>query len=339
MRWETLDIVNDAGEKVRAIAPVIISASRSTDIPAFYADWFFHRLKAGHSAWINPFNNKKTYISYQNTRLVVFWSKNPRPLLNYIDQLEELRINSYVQFTLNDYLEEHLEEGVPPLDQRIDTFIGLSERLGKGKVIWRFDPLLLTDDLTVNGLLRRIESIADRIYPYNEHLVISFIDIADYKRVAANLARVKKGVREFTAPEMLDFASGLRDLNRKWGFTIGTCAEKIDLASYGIHHNKCIDEQLIIQHFSHDRKLMDFLGVQIRMPDMFCSECPATRGKNLKDKGQREFCGCILSKDIGQYNTCPHLCDYCYANSSKALALKNFRCHLEHPFSETITGL
>lgn len=339
MRWESIDIINDFGTKVKAVAPVIISASRSTDIPAFYADWFFNRLAIGHSAWINPFNGVKSYVSYRNARLIVFWSKNPEPLLSRIDQLTDRNINSYIQFTLNDYEPEKLESGVSSLDHRIETFIKLSEKLGKGKVVWRFDPMLLTNTLSVDELLKRVEYIGNQIYPFNEHFVFSFIDIGIYKKVALNLVKADSGVREFSFSEKLDFANGLRDLNRKWGFSIGTCAEQIDLDSFDIHHNKCIDERLIIKYFSHDKKLMDFLGVKYQMPDIFGNSLQTLINNPIKDKGQREFCGCIVSKDIGQYDTCPHLCEYCYANSSKERAQRNYRCHLANPFSETITGL
>lgn len=104
------EIVLENGDKVLAQTPIIISASRSTDIPAFYCDWFFHRLDVGYSAWKNPFNGVKSYVSYQETRLIVFWSKNPRPLLNYLDKLKEKNINCYIQFTLNDYVKEGLEK-------------------------------------------------------------------------------------------------------------------------------------------------------------------------------------------------------------------------------------
>ena len=109
------------------VEPDIISASRSTDIPAFYADWFFHRLETGYSVWNNPFNGKKSYISYRNTRFIVFWSKNPKPLLPYLPILKERGIGCYIQFTLNDYEEDGLETGVPPLTERIETFRTLSD--------------------------------------------------------------------------------------------------------------------------------------------------------------------------------------------------------------------
>lgn len=132
-QWQKIKIQRENGEMVDAQAPLIISASRSTDIPAFYADWFFHRLEKGYSAWINPFNGVKSYVSYQNARFFVFWSKNPKPLIDHLNELTKL--NCYIQFTLNDYVSEGLEKAVPPLDERIQTFKRLVEELGKGRVI------------------------------------------------------------------------------------------------------------------------------------------------------------------------------------------------------------
>ena len=159
--WEKSEIILDDGLKVPAQAPVIVSASRSTDIPAFYADWFLHRLKKGYSAWTNPFNGVKSYVSYANMRFVVFWSKNPRPLIEsgILDYLAERNIGCYVQYSLNDYEAEGLEKGVKPLDYRIETFRMLVERLGKGAVVWRFDPLILTDTVDIDLLLEKIKRI------------------------------------------------------------------------------------------------------------------------------------------------------------------------------------
>ncbi len=170
-----------------AQAPAIISASRSTDIPAFYADWFFHRLKVGYSAWTNPFNGVKSFVSYEKCRFIVFWSKNPKPLLKHLDELKERNIGCYIQYTLNDYEKEGLEKGVRPLSERIDTFKRLVDRLGKGRVIWRFDPLILTDQTDIDDLLRKVEHIGDQLQGYTEKLVFSYADIALYKKVKAIL--------------------------------------------------------------------------------------------------------------------------------------------------------
>ena len=137
---------------------------------------------------------------------------------------------------------------------------------------------------------------------------------------------------------MIEYAAGLQQLNKSWGFEIGTCAEKIPLEKYAIVHNKCVDDDLMIKLFSKDKILMDLLGVKITPPDFFNSEYRIEKIKNNKDKGQREFCGCINSKDIGEYNTCPHLCEYCYANSSKELALANWKKYKSNINNETIKG-
>jgi hypothetical protein len=153
---------------------------------------------------------------------------------------------------------------------------------------------------------------------------------------------------------MREFADGLAKLNQSWGYTLATCGEKIDLNPYGIEHNHCIDDALIINLAYHDKTLMDFLKVKIHpmpSPSIFGDTEPlppdaiilpnniyVTRGDN-RDKGQREFCGCMKSKDIGEYNTCIHLCEYCYANTSKQIAVKNYNLHKENLLAETITGI
>ena len=341
MAWNKEVITLDNGQTVLAQAPVIVSASRSTDIPGFYADWFLYRLREGYSAWTNPFNGVKNYVSYGQTRLIVFWSKNPISLLQpdgLLDYMKEKGINCYVQFTLNDYETEGLEKGVPPLSKRIDTFKSLVERLGVGKVIWRFDPLILTDIIDVDVLLRKIQFIGDALHGYTEKLVFSFADIAAYKKVKANLELNSVRYKEFSDRGMLQFAEGLQRLNEKWGYTLATCGERIDLSRFGVEHNKCIDDDLMIKFFSEDKVLMDFLGVEIQDADLFSGERTIIKKKNNKDKGQRQYCGCIVSKDIGEYNTCAHLCEYCYANSSKELALRNLQTHRSNPLADTITG-
>lgn len=333
-------IIRDNGEGTEAIAPIIVSASRSTDIPGFYSDWFLSRLKKGYSAWTNPFNGVKSFISYKNTRLIVFWSKNPKHLLDadgLLDYLDSKRINCYVQYTLNDYEDEGLEQGVPPIVERIETFKRLARRLGSGKVIWRFDPLILTDSITVNVLLDKVKRIGDQLKGYTEKLVFSYADIDSYRKVKANLEASCINYRNFTEQDMLEFAKGIQHLNKAWGYTIATCGEKIDISQFGIEHNKCVDDDLMIKYFSDDEALMAYLGVEIRRDDLFRTEPTIIKHKTNKDKGQRAFCGCIASKDIGEYNTCAHLCEYCYANASKKIALRNLERNRQNPYGETIT--
>ncbi|MBD5373936.1 MAG: DUF1848 domain-containing protein [Bacteroides sp.] len=358
---DKIRITLDSGVSAEAHAPVIVSASRSTDIPAFYADWFFERLKRGYSAWTNPFNGVTSYVAYSNTRFIVFWSKNPRPLLKHLDYLTERKIGCYIQYTLNDYEREGLEKGVPPLEQRIETFKMLVDKLGKGRVIWRFDPMILTDKISISDLLEKVKNIGDQLKDYTDKLVFSFADIVSYRKVKSNLEKNGINYIEWDEMSMNKFASKLSEMNRErgWNYKLATCGEKIDIEQYGIEHNRCVDDDLMIRFSYQDKYLMDFLKVDIRRvqpsaPSMFeefddaplipfgavmlTPEIYAVKQKNNRDKGQRQFCGCIVSKDIGQYNTCPHLCEYCYANTSKEVAVANWKRHKSNPNGDKIIG-
>ncbi len=336
MKNEKVKIITDENIEIEAHAPVIISASRSTDIPTFYGDWFVARWKKGYVKWINPFNQKPVYVSFEKTRAVVFWTKNPKPMIKHFDFLDKEVKNYYFQYTLNDYDAEGFEEKVASVDNRIHTFIELSKKIGKEKVIWRYDPLILTQDIDVKELLRRIERIASEIHSYTEKLVFSFADIGVYRKVQNNLKDTH--YIEFDKDTMEEFALGLQDLNKKWGLELSTCSELIDLDTFGITHNKCIDDDLMIKLFPHDKELMSFLGVEIVTGtlDLYPDSTPIKSLQNLKDKGQRKECGCIKSKDIGQYNTCPHGCNYCYANTSKKVAYRNYELSRHNVEKETI---
>ena len=347
----------DNGEMEKATFPIVVSASRSTDIPAFYADWFFYRLNQGYSAWTNPFNGVKSYVGYDDTKFIVFWSKNPHPLLKYLDVLKQKGIGCYIQYTLNDYEEEGLERGVRPLAERIETFKMLVEKLGEGAVVWRFDPLILTDKIDMDKLLKKIENIGDQLKNYSEKLVFSFADIESYKKVKSNLQKSHINYLEWTHSQMVDFAKRLVALNHSkgWNFELATCGEVADLE--GIEHNHCVDDRLMVRFGFQSPELLKFLGAEIKDPkhsdNLFAEfepvEIPTDAvllddgryiviNQNNKDKGQRIACGCMKSKDIGEYNTCPHLCEYCYANTSKEAAVRNWQQHKTNPEQDTITG-
>ncbi len=319
IKHQTISIRNDNGTEVIAQAPLIISASRATDLPAFYVDWFFHRLEKGYVRWQNPFSGQESYVSFDNTRFIVFWSKNPAPLLPYLPILKERGIGCYIQYTLNDYKTEGLEPNVPTLTQRIDTFYRLVDVLGFGAVMWRFDPLILTDRINIDTLLDKIARIADALVGRTEKLVFSFADIESYKKVSRNLRQSCIGYREWDEDSMREFASRLSMLNRdNWNFRLATCAERIDLSEYGIEHNRCIDPELISRLAPDNAVLQNFLY------------------NARADSGQRKACGCILSKDIGAYNTCPHGCLYCYANTSPASAFENYKKSIVNPHNDSI---
>lgn len=351
MKQSTKAIIIQDGTKLEAVAPKILSVSRATDVPAFYAEWFFRSLERGYCRWRNPFNGVDSYISFENVHFIVFWSKNPKPLIPYLPLLKEKGINCYIQYTLNDYVQEALEPGVPQLQQRIETFKRLATILGFGSVVWRFDPLILTDKISIDELLGKIERIGNQLKGFSEKLVFSFADIASYRKVSGNLKSHGINYKEWSEAEMRDLARRLADMNymNGWGYRLATCAEKINLKGYGISHNRCIDDGLIARIAWRDNELMKHLGIEIcqSIPDLFGQreipegaiplddEHSATRTRKNLDSGQRKLCGCIAAKDIGQYNTCPHGCLYCYANTSPESARRNFLQH--NPNAETIT--
>lgn len=344
MTYKT-QITTDRGTKVDAQAPIIISASRSTDIPAFYAKWFINRLKAGYCVWYNPFNQQPMYISFQNTKVIVFWTKNPKPLIPYLKELDERGINYYFQYTLNNYDEEKFEPNIQPFNQRIDTFKELSSLIGKEKVFWRFDPIILTKEITPRIILTRIWNVGNSLKGYTNKLVFSFVDIKAYRKVQNNLIKetsffTKENIdtEEITGEQINELIDGLVKIRKAWAkegwdISMATCAEEVDLEKYGIEHNRCIDGEIMKQIFSDDKDLVYYLNYG-KPPEksLFSDELNTSSIKlaNLKDKGQRKACGCMVSKDIGMYNTCSHFCVYCYANTSKEAVIRNRNSYTEN---------
>ena len=336
-------IINDKGERVEATAPVIISASRSTDIPDFYDKWFFNRLAKRYCVWYNPFNKKPMYISFKNTKAIVFWTKNPKPILPYLKELDARGIHYYFQVTLNDYVNEGFEPNVTSVEQRVKTFKQLSDMVGKEKVIWRFDPLIVTPEITPRTLLAKVWKVGNMLKGYTDKLVFSFVDVLAYRKVQSNLIKeigcfTKDNVEssELTQSQKTEIVDGLvklRDIWKEqgWNISLATCAEDLDLEQYGIEHNRCIDGELMKKLFSDDEDFIYYLNTgYLPERDMFGQLSKPHKIKDargMKDKGQRKVCGCMISKDIGMYNTCKHFCVYCYANTSKECVLENNKLH------------
>lgn len=264
---------------------MILSVSRRTDIPAFFSDWFFERIKAGYVCVRNPINPhqvSKIPVTRDLTDCIVFWSKNPQPMLNRLDELNGYCY--YFQYTLNGYGTD-VEPHLPPLDRRIETFCKLSERIGKEKVIWRYDPILFNNTYTWEGHLDEIQQIAQSIGDYTEKCVFSFVDIYQSK----NLKNMRHlGNRNLSESEMEQFLTELVKIGQKYQLQLATCAEAVDLERFGIQHNSCIDGNLISR----------ITGWELK----------------TKSDGQREHCQCVKCEEIGTYDTCPHGCVYCYAN-------------------------
>ena len=322
-QWEKETIVTQDGQRVEALAPVILSASRATDVPAFYADWFFNRIRAGYFKWTNPFNAGQVQaISVSKVRVVVFWSKNPKPLLGKLNELERRGIHFYVQFTVNDYDAEGYEPLVPKRVERIETFRRLAEQVGPERVIWRMDPLIQTHRVGIPELLGKADVLARQLSGFTRKLVFSYADVNAYTVVRRNWSQTEEDVREFTVDEMNVLAKGMVEVAQAHGIDeIATCAELLDQEALGVVHNRCIDDELMIRLWPNDSLLMDFLGYEGK--SLFGN----AKRPILKDKGQRKECGCMVSKDIGRYGTCPHLCAYCYANHSAEVVKRNFSAH------------
>lgn len=262
-----------------------MSVSRRTDIPAFYSEWFYRRVKQGYIYIRNPMNVHQVSnvrITPDVVDCIVFWTKNPAPMLPKLDELA--CYDYYFQYTLNDY-PRGIEPNVPPVEQRLETFIALSEKIGHERVIWRYDPILFTAEITPEVHLNSFRRIAERLKDYTEKAVISLVDIYPSKN-CSNLNRI--GARQLPSGELESFLSDLADIAHGCGLKIATCAENIPLEKYGIEHNSCIDKALI-ERIAH------------------CT-------LKAKPDGQRPNCGCIKCDDIGSYDTCPHGCVYCYAN-------------------------
>lgn len=287
---------------------MIISASRRTDIPNYYPDWFLNRLEAGFVSVRNPMNPhqiSRISLSPEVVDGIVFWTKNPIPMLGKLHRLEPYAY--YVQFTITGYGRD-IEPRLP--DKRealIPAFRRLSEQIGKERVLWRYDPIFFNDQYSMEYHLKAFEEIAEGLSGYTEKVVISFLDF--YQNLFQNAVQYQ--MREMTAEEMRTMAGELVRIAARHGLLVETCAEKIDLQDLGIRHGCCINKML----------LQRILGCRLA---------------GEKDRNQRSECGCMESIDIGAYHTCLNGCKYCYANGSDRKAEENYKNY--RPDAELLCG-
>ncbi|MDD5936454.1 MAG: DUF1848 domain-containing protein [Clostridiales bacterium] len=279
---------------------MIISASRRTDIPAFYSDWFFKRLEEGFLYVLNPYNRKQVSKIYLNTDTVdcfVFWTKNAGPMMDKLHLLAAKGFQYYFQFTITSY-QRDIEPGIEDKNEVINTFKRLSDQLGKKRVIWRYDPIILNEKYTLEYHELWFEAMCKRLSGYTEKCVISFLDL--YSKTIRNTKDLH--LKQLTTDEMHQIANLLSTIAKKYNIQIESCCEDIDLSEYGINHGKCIDDRLVSQ----------IIGSKLNVD---------------KDDTQREICGCVKSIDIGQYSTCKHFCRYCYANYNYGHVNENCAYH------------
>lgn len=263
---------------------MIISASRRTDIPAFYSDWFFNRIKERYVLVPNPYNSKmisRISLDPAVVDCIVFWSKNPAPMLEKLDKLKDY--NYYFQFTLNPYGPD-IENHLPAISKRIDTFKRLSDRIGKEKVIWRYDPVLTNETYTPGFHKEKFAEIAYELKEHTEKCMLGFIDHYQHIRTAVS----RFNIQPLLKADIEEMAVSFKKTVDTCSIQLDTCTVKVDLTHLGIPGGLCIDNQLVERIAGYP--------ISVR-----------------KDKNQRDICRCAESIDIGTYESCLNGCIYCYA--------------------------
>jgi hypothetical protein len=271
----------------------------------------------------NPFNRRqvrRVSLKPDDVDVIVFWTRSARPLFPYLDELQARGYRFYFQYTLLGYPAE-IDPHTPPLDKSLDTFCELAERIGPQRVIWRYDPLLFTERTPPDYHRDQFARIAGALHGYTSRVVISILTL--YPKIRAGLEEMgRQGAPLMDAGEFGSawiqspwFGGLMQDLVSIAGFSgmhLTSCAMQFDLREYGVRPGKCIDDEYIAAVF----------GLQV---------------DPTKDPGQRKACGCVISQDIGMYDTCLFGCRYCYATSSLARAQANHASH--DPRSPSLMGI
>lgn len=284
---------------------MIVSASRRTDIPAFYADWFMRRVRAGYALVAHPMRPRSTYrvsLAPEEVTAIVFWTRSPRALMRWLPELDARGFRYYFQFTICGY-GPPVDGNSPSATAAVDTFRRLAGSLGPERVIWRYDPILFSAHMTPSFHRQRFESLAGMLQGETRRCVVSVWD--DYRKLALRLQRLAaQGVRlrQPTREELDWLMPDLADIAKSQGMEITSCAEELDLVPYGVVPGRCIDPELLRKIFGVDT--------------------PAG-----KDPSQRPACGCARSRDIGAYNSCLFECAYCYATTNFDVARYRRRQH------------
>lgn len=278
---------------------MIISASRRTDISTYYSEWFFNRLREGYVLVRNPMNARQISwipLSPEAVDGIVFWTKNPVPMLSRLGELEPYPY--YFQFTLTAYGRD-VEPNLPGKNGvLIPAFQELSRMAGRERVVWRYDPIFLSDRYTVEYHCRYFRVLAAKLGEYTEKCTVSFLDF--YRSTARNMRSLH--IREMTAAQQWEMMERFSEIAGEYGLYIDTCSEAISLEDLGISHASCVD-----------RERLERIG--------------GYRLKVGRDRNQREECGCAASVDIGAYDTCGNGCLYCYATDSPPRAAERVRAH------------
>lgn len=284
---------------------MILSASRRTDIPALYGRWFLNRLRAGEALVPDLYRaggGMRVAFAPEAVDCIVFWTKNPLPLLPLLDGMEGLGYGRYYfSYTITAFGPE-LEPGLPSLRERLAGFQAFSKRIGPGRVDWRFDPVILDGERTPRWYGARFAALCDSLAPYTRRCILSFADPYPHLR-----GLVHGASRE----QMEETAARLAEAAQKHGLPLFTCGEEGDFSRWGIGHGACISRERV-------------------------EEAAGYPVKAKPHRGQRGACRCVESVDVGMYGTCVNGCAYCYATKSVAAARKRFAGH--DPESPLLTG-
>jgi hypothetical protein len=287
---------------------MIISASRRTDIPAFYAKWFINRIRSGYCTVPNPFNRQQVSrisLKPEDIEAIVFWTRYAQPLFPYLEELDLRKIFYYFQYTVLGY-PRLLDVSNPPLEINLKVFRRLADRIGPERIIWRYDPIVFSRKTDKPFHLKNFHHIAQTLKGFTHRCVISIVDIDNYHKVRTRLSRFDKYGLGLISPDstlLADLLTNLAQIASVHHMKIISCAEDLPISQYGIKPGKCVDDDLIAKLF----------------PDIH------NRLSGKKDPHQRKACGCAVSKDIGMFNTCLFGCQYCYATASSQSALNNYR--------------
>lgn len=285
---------------------MIINTGGRTDTVQYYTDWLLTRFKEGYVLSRNPlFPNKVTRYELTPDRVdtVVFCSKNYKPILPRLSEITD-KFNTYFHYTITAYGKD-IEPGVPSIEKSMETLIKLSEQVGAQRVAWRYDPVLLTKDYTIERHFEKFERMSKTLAPHIDRCIFSFVEM--YKKLQANMPEIIM----MSVEDMDILAQGLGKIAAKYGMTIQTCGTNGDFTRYGIQQSGCMT--------------LDILG-----------NANGIIFRNLKHKGMRQGCHCIETRDIGAYDTCMNGCKYCYANKNPQKAFENYKYH--NPASPLLLG-
>ncbi|MCD8308253.1 MAG: DUF1848 domain-containing protein [Clostridia bacterium] len=285
---------------------MIINTGGRTDTVQYYTDWLLKRFSEGYVLTRNPlFPNKvnRYELTPDKVDCVVFCSKNYKPILPRLNEITD-KFNTYFHYTITAYGKD-VEPGVPSIEESIQTLIQLSKIVGKNRIAWRYDPVLLTEKYTIPLHLQTFESMAKVLSPYIDRCIFSFVEM--YKKLEYNMPELIA----MTDDDMQELAKGLGGIAKKYGIYLQTCGTNSDYSRYNIHPFGCMT--------------LEMLG-----------NANSVAFKNLKHKGMRQGCHCIESRDICAYDTCLNGCKYCYANKNPHKAYENYKYH--NPDSPLLLG-